>query len=88
MSAVKLPTLPSASALDRAIACPASVAMGPQINSSSTAADRGTAIHLYLEQCALGIANPLAGVPSEYHEVCLAIDVDALFADFETDSAP
>ena len=74
--------LPSASGLDRAVACTASVVL-PQVSTSSPAAERGTAMHTYLEKVARG-DDPIVAVesaPEQYREWLRLIDVTKLFED-------
>lgn len=64
----------SASNLERIRECPKSARL-PQVQSSSDDAQRGTAVHAYLANVISG-REPLEGVAYEYHDVCLAIDLD------------
>ncbi len=64
---------PTASQLDRAIACPASVTL-PQAPSTGAAAGAGHAIHAYLADP----AHALDAVPEEHRDACEAIDLAAL----------
>lgn len=70
--------LPSASGLDRSIACPASCVL-PRISSSSEAAERGTAFHNFIERILQGMVREVAldHVPAEYKEWCSLFDVNA-----------
>jgi len=68
--------LPTASSLDRAMACPASCVL-PATDAPSSAADRGTAIHAYL-QMLTEVWTPeeaLGETPSELHPLCRRIDI-------------
>lgn len=69
----------SASSLWRAAACPGSASL-PWINSiSGKAADTGTAIHKFLEDCLnLGYDAALKAVPAKYIDICKSIDVSLL----------
>ncbi len=71
-------TLPTASGLDRAVACPGSVTL-PQAPSTGAAAAAGSAIHAYLADP----AHDLDAVPEEHREACAAIDLAALPAGAE-----
>ena len=66
---------PSASALARAIECPASVAL-PQVATTSDAARRGSQIHGYIAARLAGVsrASALALVDAEHHPTCEGID--------------
>lgn len=70
-------TLPSASGLARAIACPASTVLPHEPDRGSDDAARGTALHAYAESIANGMdeAEALAGVPSAWRETAEALDV-------------
>ena len=78
----KLALMPTASRLDDAIACPASVVLPHEIRPSGEPAVRGNAAHNYLEAIAKGMDRQaaLALVPTQYVDWCSMIDVDALFA--------
>lgn len=68
----------SASKLEQALACPASLAL-PQVRSTNAAASKGTAVHAFLCACnRVGREAALAEVPGEYMAVCEAIDVESL----------
>lgn len=70
---------PTASSIERALACPGSLAL-PGVYTSSRAAERGTAIHEYLE-AVQGGADPEAAleeVPEDWRPVCAAIELDRL----------
>lgn len=72
----------SASAAERAIACPASAAL-PRVNTTSAAAKRGTHIHDYLRAIAENV-NPtiaLERVPEEYRDTCNKIHVNKAIGD-------
>ena len=74
--------LPSASGLDRAIACTASVVL-PQVSSTSPAAERGTVMHTYLEAVGRG-DDPIVAVesaPEQYREWLRLIDLETVFRD-------
>ena len=70
--------LPTASGLDRAIACPASVTL-PQAPSTGAAAGAGSAIHAYLADP----AHDLLSVPDEHRAACDAVDLSVLPAGAE-----
>jgi hypothetical protein len=73
-------SLPTASGIERAIACPGSAAL-PTIDSPSEEADRGTAVHLYLERINGGMAPPSAldlVEDDDHRALCAAIDLDRL----------
>lgn len=70
---------PTFSTLERTARCPGHLAL-PHVYSSGPAAERGTAIHDYLEAVQNG-ADPeeaLELVPDEYRALCAAIDLDRL----------
>lgn len=71
--------LPTASSLERGIHCPASFCL-PQIRErGGKAANRGTEIHRFLENCHYeGRDAALGKVQAEFQEVCSRIDVQAL----------
>lgn len=65
----------TASQLKRIKACPGSQHL-PHVNESSAAAERGTAVHQFLEDCAAwGRAKALSKVPDKYRDICESIDV-------------
>lgn len=68
------------SSLERLVRCRASSTLPRVWRESSEFAERGTAIHGYLERIAEGAdpAASLAAVPAEYRETCAAIDLDSL----------
>lgn len=70
---------PTFSSLERAYRCPGSLAL-PLVNTTSPYAERGTAIHEYLEAIQGGTepADALERVPSEWRDICAAIDLDRL----------
>jgi hypothetical protein len=70
--------LPTASSLHRALACPASAVLPRAPSTTSEAAERGTAIHAYLEEWAQRGARPVA--PPEYADTCHGIDLPAILA--------
>lgn len=77
--AVKLPT---ASSLDRAIKCPASCVLPHVITRPGKAANKGTAIHVYLENVGkVGPEDALAMVAEEFRGLCSAIDIRSLPTD-------
>lgn len=65
----------TASALERAFACPPSTFL-PQVNESNEDADRGSEIHKFVRNVAAGmpIATALLLVPKEHQAVCQGID--------------
>lgn len=68
----------TASALERVLACPGSLAL-PHVSSTSPAADRGTAGHAFLAAAGkLGREAALEAVPEEHRPLCEAIDLDRL----------
>jgi hypothetical protein len=68
--------LVSASGLGRAMVCPASVVLPKDRRLAGEAADKGHAIHGFLEQAgSLGRDDALANVPEEYRAICEAIDL-------------
>lgn len=71
--------LPTASSLERAIKCPASCCL-PQIRSQGgKAANKGTAVHKFLERCLyIGRDAALEEVSAEFQPLCRQIDVDVL----------
>lgn len=70
--------LPTASRVERAQQCPASVVL-PQVARTSSYASRGTALHRFLEQAPrVGRDAALAAVPAEHRAVCEAIDLGSL----------
>lgn len=70
---------PTASALQRAAACIASVVL-PQVREQSEAAMRGVAAHKYLERVLMGMDKgaALADVPDEHRPWCASIDLSAI----------
>lgn len=89
--------LPTASALQRAFACPASEAL-PQSRSTSEYAERGTKAHVFIEEARkVGRELALAQVDDEMRTFCEAIPLDQLPAggshevalawNYETDTA-
>lgn len=69
----------TASELERLLACPASAVLPHSTDRSSEHAERGTAIHRFLEAAAcVGRDEALAHVPGEYLEICELIDADRL----------
>lgn len=82
----RLPVLPSASSLDRAAACPASILLPRWDQSTSPWAERGTAIHAFLQAYgaakAAGAGDALVAaldaVPEDYRDDCATLDVDQL----------
>jgi hypothetical protein len=70
--------LPTASRLQRAAVCPASVVL-PQVASVSEASERGTSIHAFLAAVGkVGRDEALLLVPEEHRAACDAIDLEAL----------
>ena len=68
------------SGLERTEKCPASVTL-PQVRQidGSAYADRGSAVHLFLADCAVhGREAALEAVPEEHHAFCEGIDIAAL----------
>lgn len=67
---------PSGSVLDRAIRCPASVAL-PQVidDHDSEPRDKGTALHVFLDRCAqVGREAALDEVDERWREVCAQVE--------------
>jgi hypothetical protein len=77
-------TLPngSASASDRTIACPASLAL-PRVNRTTPIAERGRGIHRFVEAVLTGTARATAleAVEPEYRETCKNLDWQKLGGD-------
>ena len=69
----------TASSLDRIASCPASAAL-PQVQTTSDAAARGTAVHLYLERIASGELpeEAMESLEGDVRALCEAIDLDRL----------
>lgn len=66
--------LPTASSLERAMACPMSVLL-PTTDAPNPAADEGTAVHRFLEiLTAGGLAHD--GDPYEWPAVCHRIEIE------------
>jgi hypothetical protein len=89
--------LPTASALDRALRCPASCTL-PQVHTTSKYAARGSGVHVFLEAVrAVGRDAALAEVAPEHRKLCEALPLDdlpkggqaevAVAWDYETDKA-
>lgn len=78
--AIKVPT---ASALDRTIKCPASQALPHITEPPGKAARKGTSIHTYLEHVDGGknVEGAIALVPEEHQPLCRAIDPSDLPTD-------
>jgi len=82
----RLPVLPSASSLDRAAACPASILLPRWGDITSAWAERGTALHAFLEAYSAakvaGAADAysvaMEAVPEEFRDECSALDLDRL----------
>jgi len=75
---------PTASSLERAVACPASCAIPVRVRASSDAASRGNEIHGFIEAVLAGHKTreaALADVPLEWRGTCAALDWDALVGD-------
>jgi PD-(D/E)XK nuclease superfamily protein len=70
---------PTFSSLERSLRCPGWLAL-PHVNTTSPYAERGTAIHEYLEAIQGGAdpAAALEAVPEEWRSICAAIDIDRL----------
>lgn len=86
----RLKVLPSASKIDRAVACAASILLPQWPDPPSPWAERGTAMHRYLELYArLGHAAAIREVPEEWRDDCAELDVDGLpvGADYEKEVA-
>lgn len=75
------PLMPSGSAVERTMECPASHQL-PQVHGTSEAAQRGTAIHAYLEQLVKGQSHEkaLEVVPEQYRDDCLEVDMAPFWA--------
>lgn len=75
------PLMPSGSAVERTMECPASHQL-PQNHSTSEAAERGTAIHAYLEQLVKGQPHEAAleVVPEQFKDDCLEVDMAPFWA--------
>lgn len=73
--------MPSGSAVERVMSCQASHQL-PQVQSTSEAAAKGTAIHAYLEGLLKGEAHEdsLARVPEQYKDACLDVDMAPFWA--------
>lgn len=70
--------LPTASSLDRALACPASCAL-PQVKTTSEHADNGTAVHAFIVRAReVGRDAALAEVPEESRDFCAQLPLDEL----------
>jgi hypothetical protein len=72
--------LPTASQLDRALACPASVAL-PQVRTQSDAADYGTGVHRFMERAdAIGRDAALAEIAEDapHRALCEQLPLDEL----------
>ena len=72
--------LPSASSLARAIACRASNVLPRSADTGSEAAERGTALHAYVEAVANGVEErvALAAVPEAWRGTACDLDVGAI----------
>ncbi len=71
----------TSSSLDRIEKCPASAVIGPRIEETSEAAERGNDIHEFLRRVAKdrspeAFAAALACVPVEYLGTCTNLDLD------------
>jgi hypothetical protein len=73
------PIFQSASGLERDSHCPANRAL-PQVQTSNPDAQRGSAIHSYLEHLGGGatVEAALASVPEEHRQVCQDVELDGL----------
>lgn len=72
-----MPTeMPSASGLERAFACPASMVL-PAVHRTSAHAERGTSLHAFVHAVLRGVprSQALASVPEEWREAAAEIDV-------------
>lgn len=70
--------LPTASALQRVIACPGSEGL-PHVHRESEDAKAGTSRHWYLEHVGkMGPEKALEYIPEEHREMCASIDLDGL----------
>ena len=77
---------PTASSLERAAACPASCAIPVRVRAGSDAADRGNAIHGFVEAVLAKHdtrEGALARVPTEWRATCAALDWNPLIGDLE-----
>lgn len=73
-----MPIRITASGAERAIKCPASLAL-PHVYTESVHAKRGTELHAYCANALLhGRDKALAEAPDEYRAECAAVDVDAI----------
>lgn len=73
--------LPSASAVTRGMACPASQALPHVYSPPGRAADRGNAVHTLMDHTTdKGHAAALQMVPPEFREWCARIDSEAIIA--------
>ena len=72
--------IPSCSGLERALACPASTVLPRGPDSGSEAAERGQALHGYVEAVANGAmnGNALQLVPEPWRAAARGLDVDAI----------
>ncbi|TAK30963.1 MAG: DUF2800 domain-containing protein [Myxococcaceae bacterium] len=70
--------LPTASSLGRALACRASNVLPRETDQGSEAAERGTALHAYVEAVALGRAGALEAVPPAWRDTARGLDVPAI----------
>lgn len=72
--------LPTASGIERALACRASAVLPRAPDESSEDAQRGTALHAYVEAVASGEApeSALARVPAEWRPAAASLDVHAI----------
>jgi hypothetical protein len=70
--------LPTASSLHRCLACPASAVLPRAPSTTSEAAERGTAIHAYLEAWALSDGFVRPDAPADYEDTCHGIDFEAI----------
>ena len=68
----------SASGLERVLRCPASAVLPIHAAPSGVYADRGTAIHAFLERFGEGIDKALEGIDPKYHAECRGIDLQAV----------
>ena len=74
--------MPTASGLERALECPASLAL-PHVHESGPDARRGTVIHTFIRSVAVGVprADALALVPQGHRATCEGIDFTRIVGD-------
>ncbi len=73
-------TKPSASNLERSIVCPPSVFLSVRTSSSNPAAEKGTAIHSFVDNVCMGMSRTeaLVLVEEKYKEICIRISTEFL----------